>query len=64
MAKPTLSPASTTSAIVLTSTGSIDITGNGAGNPSHYPFGLYVDTDSNLHNANFINGASDQVAFT
>ena len=64
MAKPTLSPASTTSAIVLTSTGSIDIIGNGAGNPSHYPFGLYVDTDSNLHNANFINGASDQVAFT
>ena len=64
MALPTLSPASTTSAVVLTSVGSIDITGNGAGNPSHYPFGLYVDTDSDLHSANFINGASDQVAFT
>jgi len=64
MAKPTLSPASTTSAVVLTSTGSIAITGNGAGNPSHYPFGIYVDSDSALYDANFANGASDQVAFT
>jgi len=64
MAKPTLSPASTTSAVVLTSTGSIAITGNGAGNPTHYPFGIYVDADSALYDANFVNGASDQVAFT
>jgi hypothetical protein len=64
MAKPTLSPASTTSTVVLTSTGSIDITGNGAGNPTHYPFGLYVDADSDLYDVNFTNGASDQVAFT
>jgi len=64
MAKPTLSPASTTSAVVLTSTGSIAVTGNGAGNPTHYPFGLYADADSALYDANFINGASDQVAFT
>jgi len=64
MAKPTLSPASTTSAVVLTSTGSIVTTGNGAGNESHYPFGLYADVDSDLYDTNFINGASDQVAFT
>jgi len=64
MAKPTLSPASTTSTVVLTSTGSIDVIGNGAGSSVHYPFGLYVDTDSDLYDTNFINGASDQVAFT
>ena len=64
MAKPTLSPASTTNTVVLTSTGSIAITGNGAGNPTHYPFGIYVDSDSDLYDANFANGASDQVAFT
>jgi len=64
MAKPTLSPASTTSAVVLTSTGSIAATGNGAGNPSHYPFGLYADADSALYDENFAQGASDQVAFT
>jgi len=64
MAKPTLSPASTTSTVVLTSTGSIELTNNGAGNPIHYPFGLYVDADSDLYDANFAKGASDQVAFT
>jgi len=64
MAKPTLSPASTTSAVTLTSTGSIAVTGNGAGNSSHYPFGLYADSDSALYDENFAQGASDQVAFT
>ena len=64
MSLPTLTPSSTTSAIVLTSTGSLDITGNGAGNPVHYPLGLYIDADSDLYDSNFINGASDQVAFT
>ena len=64
MAKPTLSPASTTSAVVLTSTGSIVTSGKGAGNTAHYPFGLYADTDSDLYDVNFVNGASDQVAFT
>ena len=64
MAKPTLSPASTTSTVVLTSTGSIAVTGNGAGNPTHYPLGLYIDANSDLYDENFINGASDQVAFT
>lgn len=64
MAKPTLSPASTTSAVVLTSTGSVVTSGKGAGNTAHYPFGLYADTDSDLYDVNFVNGASDQVAFT
>ena len=64
MAKPTLSPASTTSTVTLTSTGSVEIAGNGAGNPTHYPFGLYADADSALYDANFAKGASDQVAFT
>jgi|TARA_R110000851_G_scaffold88168_2_gene192670 hypothetical protein len=64
MAKPTLSPVSTTSTVILTSTGSIAITGNGAGNPSHYPFGIYADSDAALYDINFSKGASDQVAFT
>ena len=64
MALPTLSPASTTSTVILSSVGTTATTGNGAGNTSHYPFGLYVDTESDLYDINFINGASDQVAFT
>ena len=64
MATPTLSPTSTTSAVVLTSTGSVATTGNGAGNPVHYPLGIYVDVDSDLYDVNFVNGASDQVAYT
>ena len=64
MALPTLSPASTTSAVILSSAGTTATTGNGAGNTSHYPFGLYADTESDLYDINFINGASDQVAFT
>ena len=64
MALPTLSPASTTSTVILSSAGTTATTGNGAGNTSHYPFGLYVDTESDLYDINFINGASDQVAFT
>jgi len=64
MSKPILTPTSTTSAVVLTSTGSIATTGNGAANSVHYPLGIYVDTDSVLYDTNFINGASDQVAYT
>jgi hypothetical protein len=64
MAKPTLSPSSTTSAVILSSAGTTTTTGDGAGNTSHYPFGIYADTDSDLYDVNFINGASDQVAFT
>ena len=64
MAKPTLSPASTTSAVILASVGNTGLTGDGAGNASHSPFGLYVDAESDLYDTNFINGASDQVAYT
>jgi len=64
MSKPTLTPASTTSTVILTSTGSIGTIGNGAGSSTHYPLGIYIDSDSALYDINFINGASDQVAFT
>jgi len=63
MALPTLTPSSQTSKVVLTSTGSTVATGNGAANTSHYPFGLYTDTNSALYNTSFISGAADQVAF-
>ena len=64
MALPTLSPASQTSAVILTSTGSTAATGNGAANTTHYPFGIYSDSTSALFDTNFVSGASDQVAFT
>ena len=64
MATPTLSPASETSVVVLTSTGSIALAGPGAGNLLHYPFGIYADPDSDLYDVHFVNGASDQVAYT
>ena len=51
MAVPTLSPASTVSAVILPVTGTkADVTGS-------LPFGVYTDAD-------FISGAVDQVAFT
>ena len=59
MATPTLTPSSTTSAIVLTITGSTsDVT-------SALPFGTYTSTDywSSSEVNLFISGASDQVAF-
>jgi|15BtaG_2_1085339.scaffolds.fasta_scaffold01891_1 hypothetical protein len=64
MAVPTLTPTSQTSTVVLTSTGSVTATGNGAGNTSNYALGMYVDTDSALYDTNFISGAADQVAYT
>lgn len=63
MALPVLTPASTVSAVVLPATGSTATTGNGAGNVSNYAFGMYVDPASQLYDANFISGASDQVAY-
>ena len=63
MALPTLTPASTTSKVILTSTGSTTTTGNGAGLATHYPFGIYANTSSPLYDANFVSGASDQVAY-
>ena len=64
MATPTLTPSSQTSAVVLPSTGTLGTTTDAAGNTTHYPFGLYVNTDSDLYDINFITGASDQVAYT
>jgi len=64
MAQPTLTPASATSKVILTSTGSTATTSNGAGNTTHYPFGLYATTTSALYDATFVSGASDQVAYT
>ena len=64
MSAPNLSPSSTTSAIVLTATGSTATTGNGAGNVTHYPFGIYASSVSPLYDDNFINGAADQVTYT
>ena len=64
MAKPTLTPASQTSKVILTSTGSTATTGNGAGLATHYPFALYSDSSSPLYDVNFVSGASDQVAYT
>ena len=63
MATPTLTPSSETSAVILTSTGSVATTGKGAGNTTHYPFGMYAEPDSDLYDTNFVNGASDQVAY-
>jgi len=63
MAVPTLAPKSQTSKVILPSTGStFQLYSNGAGNPSNYPFGIYVE--GALYDSNFISGASDQVAFT
>tara|TARA_R110002110_G_scaffold35317_4_gene119407 strand:- start:1406 stop:2716 length:1311 start_codon:yes stop_codon:yes gene_type:complete len=64
MAVPTLTPKSQTSTVILTSTGSAITTQNGAGNTTHYPFGIYATPGGWLYDANFISGASDQVAFT
>ena len=64
MALPNLNPVSTVSAVILPATGSTATTGDGAGNVSLYPLGIYADTNSNLYDANFISGAADQVAFT
>ena len=64
MSKPTLTPVSNTSTVILTSKGGTSATGDGAGNATHYPFGVYADTSSPLYDANFIKGASDQVAYT
>jgi hypothetical protein len=64
MAVPTLTPSSQTSAVRLSATGSLGTSANGAGNTSHYPFGLYADTSAPLYDNNFVSGASDQVAYT
>jgi len=70
MAKPTLTPASTTSKVILPSEGTLAASSLGsanadwAGDTTHYPFGIYVDTESALYSSTFMSGASDQVAYT
>ena len=63
MATLTLSPTSETSVVVLTATANTAITGDGSGNTSHYPFGMYADPAGALYDSSFVNGASDQVAY-
>ena len=60
MAVPSLSPRSETSAVVLTSTGSLST----AGDSNHYAFGIYLSDRYGNENSDFISGASDQVAYT
>ena len=70
MAKPTLTPASTTSKVILPSTGTVALTSGGnqitdsAARTTHYPFGIYVNTESPLFDGNFVTGAAEQVAYT
>jgi len=70
MAVPTLTPKSQTSKVTLPATGSYSkIHSDGAGYVSNYPFAVYVSDEGQLSNnglydANFISGASDQVAYT
>ena len=59
MSTPTLSPSSQTSAAVLSATGTFSV----ASETTNYPYGLYVDTSSDLYDANFITGAVEQVTF-
>ncbi len=60
MAKPTLSPSSQTSSMVLPSTGTFSV----ASTATNYPYGIYSDSDSSLYDANFITGAVEQVTYT
>lgn len=60
MATPTLTPISQTSTVVLPSTGSLTV----ASASTNYPYAVYVDTSSDLYDANFVTGAVEQVAFT
>ena len=62
MALPSLTPSSTSSKVILPSTGSLITTADGAGNASNYPIGLYT-TGGDLYDANFLSGAADQVAY-
>ena len=64
MSAPTLTPRQQTSVIVLPATGTAGTGTDGAGTLTHYPFGLYADSDSRLFDVNFITGAADQVAYT
>ncbi len=57
MSLPTLTPASTTSAIVLTPTGSVnDVNGL-------VPYKIYSDSSAVLYSTEFLQGAKDQVSY-
>jgi hypothetical protein len=60
MARPDLSPKSQTSTVILSSTGSISV----AEDTTSYPYGLYVDSNSDLYDRNFVSGAVEQVTYT
>lgn len=60
MSKPTLTPVSQTSAIVLPITGAL----SSATTIVNYAFGIYADPNSSLYDTNFISGAIDQVSYT
>jgi hypothetical protein len=70
MAVPTLTPKSQSSKVVLPASGSYSkLHSDGAGFISNYPFAVYVqdegqESNNGLYDANFISGASDQVAYT
>ena len=66
MPTPSLSPAhsAASTTVILTSSGSIGTISTGAGNLNNYFLGIYADTSSALYDANFLAGASDQVAYT
>ena len=57
MSLPTLTPASTTSAIVLTSTGSVNDVNE------LVPYKIYSDSASQLYSTDFLQGAKDQVSY-
>ena len=62
MALPELTPSSTSSKVILPSTGSTIATADGSGNASNYPIGLYT-TGGDLEDVHFMSGAADQVAY-
>ena len=62
MALPNLTPSSTSSKVILPSTGSMITTSDGAGNATNYPIGLYT-TGGDLYDVNFLSGAVDQVSY-
>jgi hypothetical protein len=60
MALPTLTPASSTSAIRLPATGTL-LNVNSVGNP--LPFGVYTGAGGSQDSSDFVSGAVDQVAY-
>jgi hypothetical protein len=59
MAATTLTPDSQTSTVVLPSTGSY----TEASDTTNYPYAVYVDTSSQLYDANFVTGAVEQITY-